>query len=71
MGEGVRADKAKAIQLYQKAAEQGLAQAQFNLGVCYYNGEGVARDRTAAKRWLQRAADQGYEKAKEVMRKYF
>lgn len=69
MGEGVRADKA--IQLYQKAAEQGLAQAQFNLGVCYYNGEGVARDRTAAKRWLQRAADQGNEKAKEVMRKYF
>ena len=29
---------------YRKAAEQNYAEAQYNLGVCYYNGQGVAKD---------------------------
>jgi TPR repeat protein len=33
-GEGVKMDKAKAAQLYGRAAEQGLAGAQYNLGSC-------------------------------------
>ena len=34
---------------YQKAAEQGDPDAQFNLGVCYENGEGVENHTTAAE----------------------
>ena len=32
-GEGVTQDKEKAVQWYQKAAEQGHADAQYNLGM--------------------------------------
>lgn len=27
--------------LYEKAAEEGNANAMYNLGICYYNGDGV------------------------------
>ncbi|GBL24036.1 secretory immunoglobulin A-binding protein EsiB [Opitutia bacterium] len=43
-GEGVQQDQALAISWYRKAAEQGLAEAQYNLGGCYANGIGVAKD---------------------------
>ena len=37
-------DHAEAVKWYRKAAEQNLAVAQYNLGVCY-DGRGVARIR--------------------------
>ena len=40
-------------------AEQGDADAQFNLGVMYANGRGVPEDDTEAVRWYRLAADQG------------
>jgi TPR repeat protein len=40
-GQGVRQDHAAAASWYRKAAEQGIANAQFNLGIMYDNGEGV------------------------------
>ena len=33
---------------YRKAAKKGDAEAQFNLGNCYYNGEGVKQNNKAA-----------------------
>ena len=33
-------------QTYKDAAEQGDADAQFRLGVCYANGDGVAKNMT-------------------------
>ena len=45
------------------AAEQGLAEAQLNLGVMYDNGEGVPEDDTAAARWYRLAAEQGHPQA--------
>ena len=51
--------KKKACEWYQKAAEQGSASAQFNLGVAYYCGEGVTRDLKTAAEWYQKAAEQG------------
>ena len=47
----------------QKAAEQGDAMAQFNLGVMYTNGRGVAQDDKQAVAWYRKAAEQGYAKA--------
>ncbi len=43
----------------QKAAEQGYAIAQNNLGALYENGQGVAKDAGQAIAWYRKAADQG------------
>jgi TPR repeat protein len=37
----------------------GDAAAQYNLGVCYYNGRGVARNYAEAAKWYRKAAEQG------------
>lgn len=42
-GIGIQRDDKKAIELYKIAAEQGHAQAQFDLGICYRQGEGVEK----------------------------
>ena len=54
-----RADYATAFQVYHSLADQGLAVAQFNLGLMYANGQGVSRDETEAMKWYRLAADQG------------
>ena len=43
----------------KKAAEQGDAAAQYNLGLRYLDGRGVAKDGMEAARWLRKAAEQG------------
>ena len=43
----------------RRLAEQGDADAQFNLGVMYANGEGVPQDDAEAVRWYRLSADQG------------
>ena len=49
-------DDAEAVRL---AAEQGDADAQFNLGLKYANGWGVLEDDAEAVRWYRLAAEQG------------
>jgi TPR repeat protein len=44
---------------YQKAADQGYAAAQTNIGRLYENGSGVDKDYAKALAWYQKAADQG------------
>ena len=44
---------------FRKAAEQGDAKAQHNLGICYYFGRGVEQDYTQAVQWWSKAAEQG------------
>ena len=48
---------------FRKDAEQGNAEAQFSLGICYANGNGVAKDMTKAVEWYRKAAEQGHDKA--------
>jgi TPR repeat protein len=48
------------IQNYKKAAEQGDATAQNNLGDCYYKGEGIEQDYEQAVYWYKKAAEQGH-----------
>ena len=38
----------EAVNWYRRAADQGHADAQFNLGVSYADGEGVPQDFTSA-----------------------
>ena len=52
-------DKEKGIALIRRSAEQGYADAQFNLGLAYYRGEGVSQDYTQAVSWYRKAAEQG------------
>lgn len=50
--------KAALVQL-QPLAEQGNADAQFNLGLMYFNGTGVPQDDQLALKWFRLSADQG------------
>ncbi len=58
-GEDLPKDSAEAAKWYRKAAEQGLAAAQFNLAVIYAGGDGVPPDHAEAARWYRKAAGQG------------
>jgi TPR repeat protein len=61
-GRGVRKDMARAVQLYERAADRSNW-AQFKLGVLYYKGEGIPKDRAKAIQWWKKAADGGNAKA--------
>jgi S1-C subfamily serine protease len=58
-----RGDYTDAAKWYRKAAEQGHAVAQNNLGSMYANGYGVAQNYGEAVKWYRKAADQGYANA--------
>ena len=60
-------DKEKGIVLIRRSAEQGYADAQFNLGLAYYRGEGVSQDYTQAVSWYRKAAEQGYPMAIKIL----
>ena len=49
------------------AAEQGHADAQFNLGGMYYKGHGVSQDRVRAVEWCKKAANQGSANAQDML----
>jgi len=53
------AEGKEALADLKERAQQGNAEAQFNLGVCYANGEGVAKDWDEAVKWWRKAAEQG------------
>jgi TPR repeat protein len=48
---------------FRKAAEQGNADAQFNLGYLYDKGQGVPQDYAQAAAWYRKAAEQGFAPA--------
>ena len=48
----------EAVKWYRKAAEQNLAEAQYNLGIYYATGQGVAKDEVEAVKWWRKAAEQ-------------
>ena len=56
-------DYAKALSSWTKAAGQGNAMAQNNLGVMYANGTGVTKDDKQAVYWYRKAADQEHSDA--------
>lgn len=47
------------MEWYRKAADQGHAAAQLNLGLMYESGRGVARDDAEALSWMRKSADGG------------
>ena len=57
-GRGGAQDYAKAREWWEKAAAQGNADAQYNLGVVYENGKGVTKDLFKAREWYEQVAAQ-------------
>ena len=55
------------MEWYRKAAEQGVAETQFVLGICYYFGNGVQQSYETAVEWLSKAAEQGVADAQSVL----
>ena len=51
------------LKWFRKAAEQGYAPSQYNLGYCYANGKGVDKDPVEAVKWFSKAAEQGNDEA--------
>lgn len=54
---------AEALKWFEKAAEQGDAWAQNELGFMYLNGKGVVQNFSLAEHWFGKAAEQGLEQA--------
>jgi hypothetical protein len=63
-----RGDYPTALREWRPLAEQGLADAQTNLGLMYEYGEGVPKDYVQAYMWLNLAAAQGEEDAVKGLR---
>jgi len=61
--DGVSRDYRQAAEWFGKAAEQGHADAQYNLGELYNKGRGVKKDKKIAQKWYEAAAAQGHVKA--------
>ena len=56
---GLPKDYGQAAIWYRRAADQGEAIAQVNLGEMYETGRGVTKDFAQAANWYRRAADKG------------
>jgi hypothetical protein len=52
-------DKLERIACIRRAAEQGLAEAQYHLGRLFEKGDGIEQNNTRAAHWYLQAAEQG------------
>jgi TPR repeat protein len=66
-GRGVPQSATEALRWYRLAAEQGEADAQFEVGEAYDTGAGVPADREQATLWFLKAARQSHPYALYAM----
>ena len=62
-----RGEYVTALELYETLAGQGIAEAQFQLGLMYEQGLGTDVDRHAAQRYYQQAAEQQSPQALDAL----
>lgn len=60
---GVKVNYERAAMWFHESAENGIANARYNLGVLYHQGLGVERSLEDAIKWYQAAADMGHPEA--------
>ena len=53
----------EAFSYYKLAAKANYAEAQYRLGICYYEGKGISQDYSEAVKWYKKAAEQGHASA--------
>ncbi len=58
-----RHDFVKAVREFRKAADDGDAEGQYQIGMLYARGQGVVRSFGDAMTWFSRAAEQGHAEA--------
>jgi len=58
-----RGDYETAYRLIKPLAEEGLPEAQFNLGLMYDKRQGVPQNYAEAVKWYRKAAEQGFAEA--------
>ena len=64
----IAADPVKCLQYLKLAAELGVPEAMFDLGIRYEKGDGVSYNSQLALEWIQKAARAGHEKAERYQR---
>jgi TPR repeat protein len=64
---GLPRDAAEAARWFTVAAENGVPQAQYNLGLMYYRGEGDPRQLYEALKWMRQAATGGHVPAQRAV----
>jgi hypothetical protein len=63
-----RVDRYAAVEHFKLAAEKGVAEAQYQLGLYYFRGDGgLAKDPVLGAQWMARAAAAGNVQAKAVL----
>ena len=68
---GHEKNAAEALQWYRKAAEQGNASAQLDLGICYSKGKGLEKDFAVAVKWFRKSAEQGNPTAQSNLARHY
>jgi TPR repeat protein len=63
----IRSYLTEAVGWFKRAAQQGNADAQFNLGIAYDDGVGVPKDSAEAAKWVRKAAEQGNADAQDEL----
>ena len=58
-GLGTPVDNKKAFKYFDKAASQGLSQAEYHLGIHYRDGRGVRKNSDIANYWFRKAKANG------------
>ena len=64
---GTKRDTFKAVPWLTAAANNGVPEAQYNLGLLLYQGDGVQRDLYEALQWFRRGAEGGYLPAQRTV----
>ena len=64
-------EQAKSVSDLRKLADEGDADAQWQMGVRYHDGAGVPQDDAQAVQWFQRAAEQGNVAAQGALGAYY
>ncbi|MDP3509053.1 MAG: tetratricopeptide repeat protein [Candidatus Melainabacteria bacterium] len=68
-GKGVPQNYTKAVELYQKAADQGNGRGQVALGDMYMLGRGVPQNKVRAMQWYRKSASQGNANALKKLKR--
>jgi TPR repeat protein len=70
-GLGVEKNDYEGFLWCEKAAEQEVIEAKFQLGLMYLHGEGITDDEDLAVEWLWSASEDGYPQAGEMVQFIF
>ncbi|WP_254557762.1 tetratricopeptide repeat protein, partial [Salmonella enterica] len=70
IGEGMPKNLPEAYKWIKQSADQGNAQAHYNLGLMYWNGDGVEKDLNKAKLHLSSAVKGGVKPALAALKEF-